>query len=80
MCQPARLSDASASEMVQRVRQLGAELARLQTQDSKLPAVQRDGYTLMVGLRSWEFGVFTALRRSARVKSSAIRPAAPGRA
>lgn len=81
MCQPARLSEASAREMVQRVRQLGAELARLQTQDARLPAAQRDGYTLMVGLRSWEFGVFTALRRSARVKSSAIHhPAAPSRA
>lgn len=65
MCLPARLSITSAQEMTQRVRQLGAELARLQSQDARLAPAQRDGYTLMVGLRSWEFSAFTRLRRNA---------------
>jgi hypothetical protein len=64
MCVPARLGKASAQEAVHQVRQLAAELARLQQQDRRLNAAARDGYTLMVGLRCWEFSAFTALRRA----------------
>ncbi|SFB77076.1 helix-turn-helix domain-containing protein [Massilia yuzhufengensis] len=63
MCLPARLSPASAQELGQKIEQLAGELARLHRNDRKLPAQERDGYTLLLGFRSWEFAAFTALRR-----------------
>ena len=63
MCLPARLSAASAAEIAQKIAQLAAELARLHKHDRRLPAEERDGMSLVVGFRSWEFAAFTALRR-----------------
>jgi len=63
MCVPARLSAASAQEMTHKVQQLAGELARLHQNDRRLDSKERDGYTLLLGLRSWEFAAFTALRR-----------------
>ena len=63
MCLPARLSAASAAEVAQKIAQLAAELARLHKHDRRLPAEERDGMSLVVGFRSWEFAAFTALRR-----------------
>lgn len=60
----ARLSSASAEEVAQHVERLAAELSRLHQEDARLPAAGRDGYTLVVGLRSWELAAFTGLRRS----------------
>lgn len=61
----ARLSQPSAVELVQRIQRLAGELARLHERDQRLSANERDGYTLMLGLRSWEFAAFTAMRREA---------------
>ena len=58
-----RLSDPSAQELVQKIQQLAAELARLHADDQRLAPESRDGYTLLLGLRSWEFAQFTAMRR-----------------
>lgn len=63
MCLPARLSLPSANELVQKIQLLAGELARLHQNDRKLGPAQREGYTLMLGFRSWEFAAFTALRR-----------------
>lgn len=63
MCLPARLSPASAQELSLRIEQLAAELARLHRHDRRLPADEREGYTLLLGFRSWELAAFTALRR-----------------
>jgi DNA-binding Xre family transcriptional regulator len=63
MCLPARLSLPSANELVGKIQQLAGELARLHQHDRKLEAPERDGFTLLLGFRSWEFGAFTALRR-----------------
>ncbi|BBB59207.1 transcriptional regulator [Undibacterium sp. KW1] len=60
---PARVSSHSAMEMVQKIQQLAAELARLHQDDRRLRPEERDGFTLLVGFRSWEFSAFTALRR-----------------
>jgi hypothetical protein len=60
----------SAEEAVQKIRRLAADLARLHHEDRKLQPEERDGFTLLVGLRSWEFSAFTALRR----KPPAIAP------
>ncbi len=72
MCVPARLSSRSARDLVKKIQQLTGELARLQQDDQRLPASDRDGFTLLLGFRSWELGAFTALRRKA-----ADAPAAP---
>jgi DNA-binding Xre family transcriptional regulator len=64
MCLPARLSSASAQELVQKIEQLAGELARLHRNDRRLPPDEREGYTLLLGFRSWEFSAFTALRRT----------------
>lgn len=64
MCLPARLSSASAQELASRIEQLAGELARLHRNDRRLAPQERDGYTLLVGFRSWEFAAFTALRRA----------------
>lgn len=63
LCVPARLSLPSAEETVQKIRRLAADLARLHHEDRRLQPEERDGFTLLVGLRSWEFSAFTALRR-----------------
>lgn len=63
MCLPARLSMASAHELAQKIQQLAGELARLHRNDRRLASEERDGFTLLLGFRSWEFAAFTALRR-----------------
>lgn len=63
MCLPARLSLPSAQELVARIQQLAGDLARMHQNDRRLAAPERDGFTLLVGFRSLEFGAFTALRR-----------------
>ena len=71
LCLPARLSQPSAQELVGRIQQLAGELARLHQSDRRLAPTERDGFTLLVGFRSWEFAAFTALRRTAPSKSTA---------
>jgi DNA-binding Xre family transcriptional regulator len=75
LCVPARLSKVSALSITKPLRHLAAEVARLQQQDRALPPSERDGYTLLVGFRSWEFGAFTAMRRasSAPVVSASVK-------
>ena len=63
MCLPARLSQPSAQELLQKIQQLAGELARLHQGDRRLNSSERDGFTLLLGFRSWEFAAFTALRR-----------------
>jgi transcriptional regulator with XRE-family HTH domain len=65
LCVHGRLSEPSAIELVQKIQQLTGELARLHQDDQRLPAGDRDGCTLLLGFRSWEFGAFTAMRREA---------------
>ncbi|WP_395703767.1 helix-turn-helix domain-containing protein [Aquabacterium sp.] len=65
LCVPARLTEASAREFVQKLQQLGAELARLHQDDRRAQPPLRDGFTLLLGFRSWELAAFTALRRPA---------------
>ncbi|MFP5392011.1 MAG: XRE family transcriptional regulator, partial [Gammaproteobacteria bacterium] len=63
MCLPARLSLASANELRAKIQHLAAELARLHQNDRRLDPAERVGFTLLLGMRSWEFAAFTALRR-----------------
>lgn len=63
LCLPARLSQGSAQEALQKIQVLAGDLARLHQNDRRLDSNERDGFTLLLGFRSWEFGAFTALRR-----------------
>lgn len=65
LCVHGRLSDPSAQALLRKIQQLAAELARLHQGDQRLQPEQRDGYTLLLGFRSWEFAAFTAMRRDA---------------
>jgi len=47
-------------ERMQRVEQ---DFAQQHRADQKLGAKTRDGYTLLLAMRSWEFEAFTNLRR-----------------
>ncbi len=47
-------------EKIQRVAQ---EFAQQHLADQKLPANQREGYTLVLAMREWEFSAFRELRR-----------------
>lgn len=63
MCIPARLGLPSTADLLQKIQLLAAELAQLHQNDRRLPSAERDGFTLLLGFRSWEFAGFTALRR-----------------
>ena len=67
---PARLSLPSAHELVAKIQQLAGELSRLHQNDRKLPSPERDGFSLLVGFRSWEFAAFNR---------AAARPGSPDR-
>ncbi|MES2072697.1 MAG: helix-turn-helix transcriptional regulator [Pseudomonadota bacterium] len=75
LCVPARLSLQSAREVVQKIQQLAADLARLHQDDRRLNPGERDGFTLMLGFRSWEFSALTALRRTEAAVGSSAKPA-----
>ena len=59
-----RLAPASTRDLIQQIERLGTELSRLHREDHRAQAPDRDGYTMIVALRSWELGAFTALRRA----------------
>ena len=67
LCVHGRLSSSSAEDLVQRIAQLAESLARHHQDDQRLGPASRDGYTLVVGLRSWELAAFTRMRRQAAV-------------
>ena len=45
---------------MQRVAQ---DFAQQHQADQRLPDKDREGYTLLLGMRSWEFATFTGMRR-----------------
>ena len=54
---------ALAPAFVERLQRLAQDFAQHHLADQKLPEAQREGYTLLLAMRSWEFAAFTALRR-----------------
>ncbi|KQP12566.1 helix-turn-helix transcriptional regulator [Pseudorhodoferax sp. Leaf267] len=54
---------ALAPAFVERLQRLAQDFAQQHLADQKLPEAQREGYTLLLAMRSWEFAAFTALRR-----------------
>jgi DNA-binding Xre family transcriptional regulator len=52
-----------APSFVERLQRVAQDFAQQHQADQKLPEKDREGYTLVLAMRSWEFEAFSALRR-----------------
>jgi DNA-binding Xre family transcriptional regulator len=52
-----------APSFVERMQRLAQDFAQQHQADQKLPEVEREGYTLLLAMRRWEFAAFSQLRR-----------------
>ncbi|TWO69720.1 helix-turn-helix transcriptional regulator [Caenimonas sedimenti] len=52
-----------APSFVDRLQRVAQDFAQQHQADQKLPQKDREGYTLVLAMRSWEFEAFTQLRR-----------------
>jgi transcriptional regulator with XRE-family HTH domain len=57
------VSRAIAPSFVDRLQRVAQDFAQQHQADQKLADKEREGYTLVLAMRSWEFGAFTQLRR-----------------
>ena len=57
------ISHAVAPSFVDRLQRLAQDFAQQHQADQKLPEKAREGYTLVLAMRSWEFEAFSKLRR-----------------
>ena len=57
------ISRALAPSFVERIQRVAQDFAQQHQADQRLPEKDREGYTLLLGMRSWEFEAFTRLRR-----------------
>lgn len=57
------ISRALAPSFVERLQRVAQDFAQQHQADQKLAASDREGYTLLLGMRNWEFALFTQLRR-----------------
>jgi transcriptional regulator with XRE-family HTH domain len=60
------LAPASVLRMQSSIQRVAAEFEQLTRQDSRLPLERRDGCTVILATRSWEFSEFSKLRRAPR--------------
>ena len=57
------VSRSLAPSFFERMQKVAQDFAQQHQADQRLPEKDREGYTLLLAMRSWEFEVFTALRR-----------------
>lgn len=57
------VSRGQAPAFMERMQRVAQDFAQQHLADQKLPEKDREGYTLLLAMRSWEFAAFTALRR-----------------
>lgn len=57
------VSRALAPSFMERMQRVAQDFAQQHLADQKLPDKDREGYTLLLAMRSWEFEAFAALRR-----------------
>jgi DNA-binding Xre family transcriptional regulator len=57
------VSRAIAPSFVDRLQRVAQDFAQQHQADQKLAPKEREGYTLVLAMRSWEFSAFTQLRR-----------------
>lgn len=58
-----RISRALAPSFVERLQRVAQEFSQQHLADQKLAETEREGYTLVLAMRRWEFAAFTAMRR-----------------
>ncbi|MGJ7582247.1 helix-turn-helix domain-containing protein [Variovorax sp. RHLX14] len=57
------ISRTLAPSFVERLQRVAQDFAQQHQADQKLAASDREGYTLLLGMRNWEFALFAQLRR-----------------
>ena len=57
------ISRSLAPAFMERMQRVAQDFAQQHLADQRQPEVQRERYTLLLALRSWEFAAFTQLRR-----------------
>jgi DNA-binding Xre family transcriptional regulator len=57
------ISRSLAPSFMERMQRVAQDFAQQHQADQKLGDKNREGYTLLLAMRSWEFGAFAALRR-----------------
>ncbi len=57
------ISRSLAPSFLERLQRVAQDFAQQHQADQKLPEKDREGYTLLLAMRSWEFEAFSALRR-----------------
>ena len=57
------IARAQAPLFVERLQRLANDFAQQHLADQRLPAAEREGFTLLLAMRDWEFAAFTQLRR-----------------
>ena len=57
------ISRALAPSFLERMQKVAQDFAQQHQADQKLPEKNREGYTLLLAMRSWEFEAFAAMRR-----------------
>jgi DNA-binding Xre family transcriptional regulator len=57
------VSRSLAPSFLERMQRVAQDFAQQHQTDQKLPEKDREGYTLLLAMRSWEFEAFTKLRR-----------------
>ncbi|MGA0570387.1 helix-turn-helix domain-containing protein [Variovorax sp. VNK109] len=57
------ISRSLAPAFLERIQRVAQDFAQQHQTDQKLAEKDREGYTLLLGMRSWEFEALTALRR-----------------
>lgn len=58
------ISRALAPSFLERMQRVAQDFAQQHQTDQKLPESAREGYTVLLAMRSWEFGAFANLRRT----------------
>ncbi|MDE2414534.1 MAG: helix-turn-helix transcriptional regulator [Comamonadaceae bacterium] len=56
-----------APALVERLQRVAQDFAQQHLADQRLPEQEREGYTLLLAMRSWEFAAFAQMRRAARI-------------
>ena len=57
------VSRSLAPSFLERMQRVAQDFAQQHLADQKLQDKDREGYTLLLAMRSWEFEAFSALRR-----------------
>lgn len=57
------VSRSLAPAFMERIQRLAQDFAQQHLADQKIPQPEREGYTLLLAMRRWEFAAFTDLRR-----------------